>query len=92
MLCMTDELKKAERFSKYDFFSHLFSHMWPRNRLCADLTEQALRTCLGLPRPKLVLSWLTVAIGHISQLSESLGKVKGQQTFHQKQTIALWIN
>lgn len=42
-----------------------------KTKLCASLTEQALRTCLGLPGSELVLLWLTVATGHITDVQPS---------------------
>lgn len=45
--------------------------MWSRNMLCANLTEQALRTCLDLPGSELVLLWLTVAVGHMTDIQPS---------------------
>lgn len=67
---LPDELWRQKYSPKYEF-SHFFPHIWPRNRLCASLTEQALRTCLGLPGSELVLSWLTVAIGHMTDVQPS---------------------
>lgn len=50
------------------FFLTCFPTGVPRIRLCANLTEQALRTRLGFPGSELVLSWLTAAIGHMTDV------------------------
>lgn len=67
---LPDELQRQKYSPKYEF-SHLFSHTWPRNRLCASLTEQALRTCLGVPGSEWALLWLTVASGHMADVQPS---------------------